>query len=115
MGAGACGIGAAHYLKERFPNERIGIFEAGDKSNIGGKVHSVEVDGRNYDMGAGFILHTYDRVYELISKYKFSCSSFDTNIFSINSNPSQFYDLTTKLYVDSQVSNVSASLSNLLN
>lgn len=48
IGAGASGLTAAHYLKKE--GHQVTIFEKNDR--VGGKVHTVEVDGSVIELGA---------------------------------------------------------------
>ncbi len=53
IGAGISGLTAAHTLK-KLGYDNITIFEANDR--VGGKVHTVEIDGYIYELGAVFYL-----------------------------------------------------------
>ena len=57
----------------------------------------------------GYIMNNVDSTQILIKPCQ------NANVFSITSNPTNFYDLTTKLYVDSKDSGLQTSITNLLN
>lgn len=82
IGAGAAGLGGAHYLKTKAPHERIAIFEASPESEIGGKVHSAIVDGIPYDMGAHIVGCFCDRTHELIKQYGLKLDPFPFDEYS---------------------------------
>ena len=66
IGAGASGISAAHFLKQRgYVN--VTVLEASNR--IGGKCDTVEIDGRTYDMGAVFTTSSYDEVQALARRF----------------------------------------------
>ncbi len=67
IGAGAAGISAAHYLRER-GYKNIVIFE--ELNRIGGKCCSIKIDGQVYDMGAVFTTSSYTEVMALAKRFQ---------------------------------------------
>ena len=62
VGAGAGGLSAAHYLRERgYVN--VTVIEQSDP--IGGKCHSVTYKGRSFDLGANYVTAAYSEVLKL--------------------------------------------------
>lgn len=69
IGAGAAGISAAHFLRERgFKN--IVVFE--ELPRMGGKCCSVKIDDLVYDMGAVFTTSSYTEVISLAERFQVS-------------------------------------------
>ncbi len=66
IGAGAAGISAAYYLREKGYTNVV-VFE--ERSRIGGKCNSVHIDGQVYDMGAVFTTSSYTEVIALAEKF----------------------------------------------
>ncbi len=66
VGAGASGISASHFLREK-GYQSVTLFEATD--HIGGKCNTVDIDGKAYDMGAVFTTSSYDEVMALAQKF----------------------------------------------
>ena len=66
VGAGAAGISAAHFLRQK-GYSNITLFEAAD--HVGGKCNTLELSGHYYDMGAVFTTSSYDEVMALAKKF----------------------------------------------
>jgi hypothetical protein len=66
VGAGAAGLSAAYYLKERGYG-RVTVLEAA--SRVGGKCHSVDFRGRSFDVGANYVTASYSEVLRLARKF----------------------------------------------
>lgn len=67
VGAGASGIATAHFLKLK-GYRNVTLFEASD--HVGGKCNTVQINGRDYDMGAVFTTSSYDEVNALAKQFK---------------------------------------------
>lgn len=66
IGAGAAGLSAAYALKAKgYTN--IVIFERADR--VGGKCCTVEIDGHNYDLGAGIVAEDNSVVLQLAEEF----------------------------------------------
>ena len=66
IGAGAAGLSAAHALKEK-GYSNITIFERANR--VGGKCCTVEIDGRNYELGAGIVAEDNSVVLKLAKEF----------------------------------------------
>jgi hypothetical protein len=66
IGAGAAGLAAAHYLKER-GYTKVTVLEATDR--VGGKCHSINFRGRAFDLGANYVTAAYSEVLRLAGKF----------------------------------------------
>lgn len=66
IGAGAAGLSAAHALRE-MGYTNITIFERADR--VGGKCCTVEIDGRNYELGAGIVAEDNSFVLKLAKEF----------------------------------------------
>ncbi len=66
IGAGAAGISAAHYLREKGYSNVV-VFE--ERNRIGGKCNTVEIDSHYYDMGAVFTTSSYTEVIALAKQF----------------------------------------------
>lgn len=67
VGAGAAGLSAAVRLRDRGYDD-VTVFEGAQQ--VGGKACSVEVDGRDYDLGAVVITPQYPNVLALADRYR---------------------------------------------
>lgn len=67
IGAGAAGLTAALTLSDMGYRD-VTVFEASDQA--GGKIHSVSVDGRVYEMGAVFVLPDAQTIFELADRFQ---------------------------------------------
>lgn len=66
IGAGAAGLSAAHALREKgYTN--ITIFERTNR--VGGKCCTVEIEGRNYELGAGIVAEDNSFVLKLAKEF----------------------------------------------
>ncbi len=95
IGAGAAGLSAAQYLKEK-GYRYITIYEK--ESRVGGKVYTVPVDGRLYELGAYWAGDTYPTVLELAKKFnvKWTIESFNQ---WIETKPGKGYEFQKALFV----------------
>jgi hypothetical protein len=67
IGAGAAGLSAAYYMKERgYTN--ITVLEAADR--VGGKCRSVDYHGRSFDIGANYVTAAYSEIRKLAQKFR---------------------------------------------
>jgi uncharacterized protein with NAD-binding domain and iron-sulfur cluster len=66
VGAGAGGLSAAYYLKER-GYAKVTVLEASDR--VGGKCYSVHFRGRSFDVGANYVTAAYSEVLRLARKF----------------------------------------------
>ena len=66
IGAGVAGLTAAEALKQQGYDDVV-VYEASGR--IGGKVHTLTVDERPYELGAYITLESDDEVLELIEKH----------------------------------------------
>lgn len=73
VGGGPAGLTAAYYLeKEGYTN--VTVFEK--SGQVGGKCHTLNHDGRAYDMGAIMITKAYKRIKGLIEEFNLETTSF---------------------------------------
>ena len=66
IGAGISGLTAAHTLK-KFGYNNVTIFESG--AEAGGKIHTLEMDGHLYELGAIFVPDKADTISSLAKDY----------------------------------------------
>jgi len=66
VGAGPAGLTAAEALREKGYRNMV-ILEK--EAAAGGKCHTIEIDGRNYEMGAGIIASGNTTIMGLVEKY----------------------------------------------
>ena len=66
IGAGAAGLSAAHALKAK-GYSNITIFERANR--VGGKCCTVEIDGKNYELGAGIVAEDNSIVLKLAKEF----------------------------------------------
>ncbi len=66
VGAGAAGLSAAHALRA-LGYENVVVFERADR--VGGKCHTIEIDGRNYELGAGIVAEDNEIVLRLAKEF----------------------------------------------
>jgi len=66
VGAGAAGLSAAYYLKNRGYNA-VTVLEAAGR--VGGKCRTVEFEGRAFDVGANYVTAAYKEVRKLARKF----------------------------------------------
>lgn len=66
IGAGAAGLSAAHALKAK-GYSNITIFERANR--VGGKCCTVEIDGKNYELGAGIVAEDNSVVLKLAKEF----------------------------------------------
>ncbi len=66
VGAGAAGISAAHYLREKGYSNVV-VFE--ERNRVGGKCSTVKIDSHYYDMGAVFTTSSYTEVIALAKQF----------------------------------------------
>ncbi len=78
IGAGISGLTAAHTLKKLGYNN-ITVFEANDR--VGGKVHTVEIDGYIYELGAIFLQEKYKTLRNLAKEYNVKLKKEANNTF----------------------------------
>lgn len=67
IGAGAAGLSAAYFLKER-GYRRVTVLERGDR--VGGKCRTIDYRGRSFDLGANYVTAAYVEVRKLARKYR---------------------------------------------
>jgi Flavin containing amine oxidoreductase len=67
VGAGAAGLSAAHYLLER-GYKNVTVLEAAER--IGGKCHSIDFQGRTFDLGANYVTAAYSEIRKLAKQYR---------------------------------------------
>ncbi len=66
VGAGAAGLSAAHALRG-LGYTNVTVFERSGR--VGGKCHTVEIDGRNYELGAGIVAEDNEIVLRLAKEF----------------------------------------------
>ena len=66
IGAGAAGLTAALTLSD-MGYQQVTVFEASDQ--VGGKINSISVDGRAYELGAAFILPGFETIFNLADRF----------------------------------------------
>ena len=74
IGAGAAGLAAAHYLRQK-GYTRITVFDR--RNRVGGKCLTQEIEGRNYELGALVVGTPYRRVRELIRRAGLTIAPFE--------------------------------------
>lgn len=74
IGAGAAGISAAHYLRQK-GYRQITLIDR--RARVGGKCLTQTIDGRNYELGALVVGNTYDCVRGLIDDAGLTTAPFD--------------------------------------
>ncbi len=74
IGAGAAGLSAAHYLRQK-GYRQITVIDR--RARVGGKCHTQTIDGRNYELGALVVGNTYDCVRGLITAAGLTTAPFD--------------------------------------
>lgn len=67
VGAGAAGLSAAHYLSAR-GYKNVTVLEAADR--VGGKCHSIDFQGRSFDLGANYVTAAYSEIRKLAKQYR---------------------------------------------
>lgn len=67
VGAGAAGLSAAHYLGLRGYRNVIVLESA---SRVGGKCHSIDFQGRSFDLGANYVTADYSEIRRLAKLYR---------------------------------------------
>lgn len=82
IGAGAAGLMAAETLRDRGYTD-ITIFERADRA--GGKCHSIQFEGRSYELGAGVVADASRDIRALAEKYHV---------------PTRLVDFSARLYLD---------------
>ncbi len=78
IGAGIAGLKSAHKLKKLGYNN-ITIFESSDQ--VGGKIRSVEMDGRIYELGAIFIPKGSSTIENLVKEYNIKLTKYKRDLF----------------------------------
>lgn len=66
VGAGAAGLSAAHALRS-LGYQSVTVFERAGR--VGGKCHTIEIDGRNYELGAGIVAEDNEIVLRLAKEF----------------------------------------------
>ena len=68
IGSGVSGASSVHYLNTVFSELDIEVFEKQD--HVGGRVHTMEFEGKLKELGAHFIISDNKNMLEIISDYQ---------------------------------------------
>ena len=67
IGAGIGGSSLVHYLRDTFEDVKITVFEKSER--IGGRTNTINLQGKNIELGASFIISENKLMIDLIREY----------------------------------------------
>ena len=95
VGAGAAGLAAAHYLKQK-GYTHITVYEK--ESRVGGKVYTDTIGGKPYELGAWWTGETYPTVLELANFYH-AAYEHDPLTHWVESSPGKGYPFQNSYFM----------------
>jgi hypothetical protein len=78
IGSGICGTTSAYYLSSIFSDLEITIFEK--NSTVGGRMSTVEIEGKKIELGAGFFIEANRNMMELAKKFECSYKLYEKDV-----------------------------------